>query len=135
MADIPGLIEGAAEGAGLGVRFLGHLERCAVLIHLVDATSEDVAADWRTVRGELVAYGAGLAQKPELVALSKIDALDIETRKAKLAALAAAIGQAPRLVSAVSGEGVTALLRAAFAVVAGERAPQPEPADDDGWTP
>jgi GTP-binding protein len=135
LADIPGLIEGAAEGAGLGVRFLGHLERCAVLIHLVDATSEDVAVDWRTVRGELTAYGAGLAQKPELVALSKIDALDAETRKAKAAELAAAIGEAPRLVSAVSGEGVTALLRAAFAVVAGERAPQAAPDDDDSWAP
>jgi GTP-binding protein len=136
LADIPGLIEGAAEGAGLGVRFLGHLERCAVLIHLVDATSEDVAADWRTVRGELAAYGAGLAQKPELLALSKIDALDAETRKAKAAELAAAVSAPPRLVSAVSGEGVTALLRAAFAVVSGERAPQPAPADSrGGWTP
>ena len=76
LADIPGLIEGAAEGAGLGVRFLGHLERCAVLIHLVDATQEDVAGAWRTVRGELEAYGEGLAEKPELVALNKIDALD-----------------------------------------------------------
>src|SRR5271156_3790864 len=117
MADIPGLIEGAAEGAGLGVRFLGHLERCAVLIHLIDATSEDVAGDWRTVRGELAAYGAGLAQKPELLALSKIDALDAGTRKTKAAELGAAVSAAPRLVSAVSGEGVTALLRAAFAVV------------------
>jgi GTP-binding protein len=135
LADIPGLIEGAAEGAGLGVRFLGHLERCAVLIHLVDATSEDIAADWRTVRGELVAYGAGLAQKPELVALSKIDALDAETRAEKVAQLAAAIGRPPRLVSAVSGEGVTALLRAAFAVVTGERTPQAAASDGDSWTP
>ncbi|HXQ14694.1 MAG TPA: GTPase ObgE [Caulobacteraceae bacterium] len=134
LADIPGLIEGAAEGAGLGVRFLGHLERCAVLIHLVDATSEDVAGDWRTVRGELAAYGAGLTEKPELVALSKIDALDAETRKARAAELAAAVGAAPRLVSAVSGEGVTTLLRAAFAVVTGERAPQPAPADSSSWT-
>src|SRR5271154_1485298 len=92
LAYIPGLIEGAAEGAGLGVRFLGHLERCAVLIHLVDATADDVAADWRTVRGELEAYGAGLAQKPELTALSKIDALDAETRVEKAAELATAIG-------------------------------------------
>src|SRR5271154_3137039 len=92
LADIPGLIEGAAEGAGLGVRFLGHLERTAVLIHLVDATSEDVAADWRTVRGELAAYGEGLAEKAELVALSKVDALDADTRAAKAAELATAIG-------------------------------------------
>jgi GTPase len=135
LADIPGLIEGAAEGAGLGVRFLGHLERCAVLIHLVDATSEDVVADWRTVRGELAAYGAGLAQKPELIALSKIDALDAETREARAADLTTAVDATTRLVSAVSGEGVTALLRAAFAVVTGERAPQPAAADSSDWTP
>jgi GTPase len=117
IADIPGLIEGAAEGAGLGVRFLGHLERCAALIHLVDATQDDVAGAWRTVRGELEAYGGGLADKPELVALNKIDALDEETRAAKAEALAAATGPAPALVSGVSGEGVTALLRAAYAIV------------------
>jgi GTP-binding protein len=117
LADIPGLIEGAAEGAGLGVRFLGHLERCAALIHLVDATQDDVAGAWRTVRAELDAYGAGLAGKPELVALNKIDALDAETRTAKAEALAAATGAPPYLVSGVSGEGVTALLRAAHAIV------------------
>jgi len=115
MADIPGLIEGAAEGAGLGVRFLGHLERCSALIHLVDATSDDVAEAWRTVRAELAAYGGGLATKPELVALNKIDALDEATRTEKAAALEAATGAAPFLVSGVSGQGVTALLRAAFA--------------------
>ena len=134
LADIPGLIEGAAEGAGLGVRFLGHLERCAVLIHLIDATSEDVAADWRTVRGELAAYGEGLGEKLELVALSKVDALDEATRSERAAALAAAIGREPRLVSAVSREGVTSLLRAAFAQVRGERAPS-EPTEADGWAP
>jgi GTP-binding protein len=133
LADIPGLIEGAAEGAGLGVRFLGHLERTAVLIHLVDATSEDVAADWRTVRGELAAYGEGLAEKPELVALSKIDALDDATRAEKAAELAAAVGAPPRLVSAVSREGVTALLRAAFAEVRGEKVPETAP--EAGWRP
>ncbi|HLY80506.1 MAG TPA: GTPase ObgE [Caulobacteraceae bacterium] len=135
LADIPGLIEGAAEGAGLGVRFLGHLERTAVLIHLVDATSEDPAADWRTVRGELAAYGEGLAEKAELVALSKIDALDPDARAAKAAEFEAATGQAPRLVSAVSREGVTALLRAAFAEVRGERTPETAPEADGGWRP
>jgi len=134
LADIPGLIEGAAEGAGLGVRFLGHLERCAVLIHLIDATSDDVAADWRTVRGELAAYGEGLGEKLELVALSKIDALDQATREERIATLAVAIGAAPRLVSAVSGEGVTPLLRAAFAEVRGERTPA-EASEADGWSP
>ncbi|HWA62954.1 MAG TPA: GTPase ObgE, partial [Caulobacteraceae bacterium] len=79
LADVPGLIEGASEGAGLGTRFLGHLERTAVLIHLVDATQEDVAEAWRTVRHELEAYGAELAEKPEILALNKIDALDAET--------------------------------------------------------
>ena len=134
LADIPGLIEGAAEGAGLGVRFLGHLERCAVLIHLVDATSEDVAADWRTVRAELAAYGAGLGEKPELTALSKVDALTPEVRAAKAEALRAATGAAPALVSAVSGEGVTALLRAAFARVRAGQAPARAAAADD-WRP
>ena len=79
IADIPGLIEGAHDGAGLGTRFLGHVERCRVLLHLVDATSEDVAGAYRTVRAELKAYGGGLAKKKEIVALSKIDALDDDT--------------------------------------------------------
>ena len=79
LADIPGLIEGAHEGAGLGTRFLGHVERCRVLLHLVDATGEDVAGAYRTVRAELKAYGAGLEKKKEIVALSKCDALDEET--------------------------------------------------------
>jgi GTPase len=135
LADIPGLIEGAAEGAGLGVRFLGHLERCAVLIHLVDATSEDVAHDWRTVRAELAAYGEGLAEKPELTALSKADALTPEARAAKAEELAAVTGAAPAVVSAVSGEGVTALLRAAFAQVIAGRAPARDASADEAWRP
>jgi GTP-binding protein len=135
LADIPGLIEGAAEGLGLGVRFLGHLERCAALIHLIDATAEDVAGAWRTVRGELEAYGAGLIGKPELIALNKADALDVDTRAARLAALAAASGQTPFLVSGVSGEGVTALLRAAYARVRGEAAAQAEATPPDAWAP
>ena len=122
MADIPGLIEGASEGAGMGVRFLGHVERSAVLIHLVDATLEDVAGAWRTIRGELKAYGEGLEDKTELVALNKADALDAETLEAKAAELAAAIGKPPFIVSGVSGQGVTELLRAAFAEVKARRA-------------
>jgi GTP-binding protein len=117
MADIPGLIEGASEGLGLGVRFLGHVERTAVLIHLIDATQEDVAGAWRTVREELKAYGEGLAEKSEILALSKVDAVDPETRAERAATLAEAAGRAPMLVSGVSGEGVTALLRAALAQV------------------
>jgi GTP-binding protein len=122
MADIPGLIEGASEGAGLGVRFLGHVERTTVLIHLVDGTDPNVAEAWRTVREELDAYGAGLSDKIELVALNKVDALDAKTRAARAKALKAACGAKPFLVSGVSGEGVTALLRAAFARVRDGRA-------------
>lgn len=117
LADIPGLIEGASEGAGLGTRFLGHVERTAVLIHLVDATQEDVGAAWRTVRHELEAYGDELADKPEILALNKIDALDEETLAEKAAELKAAAGIEPRRVSGVAGMGVTELLRASWALV------------------
>ena len=114
IADIPGLIEGASEGAGLGTRFLGHVERSASLIHLIDGTQEDVVEAWRIIRGELDAYGEGLADKTELLALNKIDALSEEEREEKAAALEAASGKKPYLVSGVSGEGVTPLLRAAW---------------------
>jgi GTP-binding protein len=117
LADIPGLIEGASEGAGIGTRFLGHVERTAVLIHLVDGTQEDVGQAWRIIRNELAAYGEGLEDKPEILALNKIDALDEETRSARAAELAEAAGVAPRLVSGVSGAGVRELLREAFALV------------------
>jgi GTP-binding protein len=122
MADIPGLIEGASEGAGVGIRFLGHVERTAVLIHLVDGTQEDVAGAWRTIRTELKAYGEGLEDKPELTALNKADALTDEVRAEKAAELAAACGHEVFVVSGVSGEGVTVLLRAAFAEVRARRA-------------
>jgi len=138
LADIPGLIEGASEGAGLGVRFLGHVERTAVLVHLVDGTQDDVAGAWKTVRHELESYGAELAGKPEIVALSKIDALDPATRKAKAAELKKAAKAPVRLVSGVSGEGVTELLREAFALVRARRAESAEaeaPARSEGWTP
>ncbi len=122
LADIPGLIEGASEGAGLGMRFLGHVERTAVLIHLVDATQEDVGQAWRTVRHELEAYGHELAEKPEILALNKIDALDPETLRAKAAALAAAAGVEPRRVSGGARTGVTELLREAYRRVRARRA-------------
>ena len=105
LADIPGLIEGAHEGAGLGTRFLGHVERCRVLLHLVDATGEDIAGAYRTVRAELKAYGAGLEKKKEIVALSKCDALDDATIAAKVAELKAAARKKPLILSAVSGQG------------------------------
>src|SRR5262249_35864106 len=106
LADVPGLIAGAHEGAGLGARFLGHIERCRVLLHLVDATGEDVADAYRTVRAELRAYGSGLVRKPEIVALSKCDAVDEATRVRKAAELKIAARKSPLLISAVSGLGV-----------------------------
>jgi GTPase len=112
LADIPGLIEGANEGAGLGTRFLGHIERCRVLLHLVDATAEDLGAAYRTVRAELKAYGAGLEKKKEIVALSKCDALDEPTLTAKAAELKAAARKKPLLLSAASGRGVKEALAA-----------------------
>jgi GTP-binding protein len=133
MADVPGLIEGASEGAGLGTRFLGHLERTAVLIHLIDATAEDPVGTWRAIRAELAAYGAGLETKPEIVALNKIDALDAAARKRVAAAMKKAAG-APLLVSAVSGEGVKPLLRAAWRKVVAGRAPATASAED-AWSP
>ena len=106
LADLPGLIEGAHEGAGLGDQFLGHVERCRVILHLVDATDEDVAAAYKTVRRELKAYGHGLDKKKEIIALSKADALDAETLTTKLADLKKATRKTPLVLSAVSGLGV-----------------------------
>ena len=144
LADIPGLIEGASEGAGLGVRFLGHVERTAVLIHLVDATQEDVGEAWRTVRHELQAYGEELGDKTEIVALNKIDALDPEAIAEKAAELKAAAGVEPRRVSGVAGMGVRELLRESYRLVRMRRAElaghdyDEAALDDDaedGWRP
>ena len=112
LADIPGLIEGAAEGAGLGTRFLGHVERCAVLLHLVDGTQPDPAGAWRTVREELESYGQGLVAKPEIVALNKDDAMTPQARASRLKALERAVGHEVHLISGATGEGVPAVLRA-----------------------
>jgi len=112
LADIPGLIEGAHEGAGLGVRFLGHVERCRVLLHLIDGTEEDVAASYRVVRQELKQYGGGLAEKPEIVALNKIDALGEDEIKKRRAALRRVARRPVMLVSGATGKGVPELLRA-----------------------
>jgi len=130
LADIPGLIEGAHEGAGIGDRFLGHIERCAVLLHLVDATGDDVAGAYRTIRGELDAYGHGLADKHEIVALNKCDALDEETIAEKAGALEDAAGMTPILLSSVAGTGVKQALRALFAQI--ERTRSEERAEADG---
>ena len=105
IADIPGLVEGAHEGKGIGDRFLGHVERCSALLHLVDGTEEDVAGAYKTVRRELKAYGAELTKKQELVALNKCDALDPETRAERLAALTKACRRKVYVLSGVSGEG------------------------------
>ena len=118
LADIPGLIEGAHDGAGLGTRFLGHVERCRVLLHLVDATSEDIAGAYRTVRAELKAYGEDLAKKKEIVALSKCDALDEDTIAAKVAELKSAARKKPLVLSAVSGKGVKEVLTAVVREIA-----------------
>jgi GTP-binding protein len=112
LADIPGLIEGAHEGIGIGDRFLGHVERTRVLLHLVSAQEESPGKAYKVVRGELEAYGHGLADKPEIVALSQVDTLDADARKKKVASLKRAAGRAPILLSAVTGEGVQEALRA-----------------------
>ncbi|WP_421724835.1 GTPase ObgE [Bauldia sp.] len=125
LADIPGLIEGAHEGAGIGDRFLGHIERCRVLLHLVDGTGDDPAAAYRTVQDELMAYGHGLADKPEIVALTKVDALSPEDRAATIRALADAADAKPSPVSAVTGEGMPELLARVAREIAAEREPDP----------
>jgi len=130
LADIPGLIEGAHEGAGLGTRFLGHLERCRVLVHLVDGTSEDVADDYRTVRSELESYGAGVGDKPQVVALNKIDALTPEQIEERRAALEKASGEPVSPASGVSRAGIDEVLARAYDVIRAmreeERPAEPE---------
>src|SRR5690242_13374802 len=117
LADIPGLIEGAHEGVGLGDRFLGHVERCRVLLHLVDGSGEDAGEAYNTVRAELAAYGEGLADKPEIVALNKADALTQEEIKTQVARLKKAAKTSPLVLSAATGEGVPQVLRALAAFV------------------
>jgi GTPase len=118
LADIPGLIEGAHLGAGLGDRFLGHVERCRVLLHLVDGTSEDAGLAYKTVRTELEAYAHGLAEKPEIVALNKADAMTAEEIKRQAARLKRAAKTPPLVVSAATGAGVDEALRALLTVSA-----------------
>jgi GTP-binding protein len=122
LADIPGLIEGASEGAGLGQKFLGHVERCAVLLHLVDGAAGEVTKAYRTVRAELEAYGQSLADKPELVALNKTDAMTPREIAARRAALAKAAGKPVMLLSGATREGVDAVLRALAASIRSARA-------------
>jgi GTP-binding protein len=122
LADIPGLIEGAHEGAGLGDRFLGHIERCNILLHLVDGTSEDVVGDYKAIRHELAEYGHGLDTKPTILALNKCDALDEKTRTKRLKALEKAAKKPVKAISAASGEGVTEILSELLTFVNSRRA-------------
>jgi GTP-binding protein len=149
MADIPGLIEGAHEGAGLGDRFLGHVERCGVLLHLIDATTEDVEADYQTVQTELAAYGHGLLDKERIVALNKCDAIDDEERAEKIAALEDIVarngGGEVHAISAATGDGLLAVLRRLAEIVGRpsiseptfEEAEEAVEAEDSGqgWSP
>jgi len=121
IADIPGLIEGAHEGAGLGDRFLGHVERCAVLLHLIDGAVGDVVRAWRTVRAELEAYGAGLADKPELIGVNKADAMTPRDIAARRSALQRASDRPVMVLSGATGEGVAEVLRALQATITRER--------------
>ncbi|MDC7682690.1 GTPase ObgE [Asticcacaulis sp. BYS171W] len=123
IADIPGLIEGASEGAGLGTRFLGHVERTKVLIHLIDGTQEDPVGAYKIIRNELAAYAEDLAERPELVVINKADSLDGDTRKDLVKKLKKASKQTPYVISGVTGEGVRDLLFVVHSmIVAGDKA-------------
>lgn len=144
LADIPGLIEGAHQGIGIGDRFLGHVERCAVLLHLVDITQEDPVAAYRTVRAELDAYDNGLIDKPEIIGLNKIDAVGDDELQEKRQAFIDQIGQDPLLLSAATGKGVREAMFAVLKLVNQRRQQDLKESDDslqeddwqeDGWQP
>lgn len=136
MADIPGLIEGAHEGRGLGDVFLGHIEKCAVLLHLVDATAGDFLVNYDTIMSEVAAYGAALTNKKMIVGLNKIDALDEEERAFFKEELEARVGHKVYLLSAVSGEGVTDVLRALREVIdETAKSDHEESVEDTAWQP
>jgi len=136
VADIPGLIAGAHEGRGIGDRFLGHVERCSVLLHLIDATNDNLAEDYGIIINELTEYGGPLAAKPRLTVLTKIDALSADERHEKHAALKAACDGNVMLMSAVSHEGVTDVLRALRREITGETDPDNIPSKEPGaWQP
>jgi GTP-binding protein len=136
LADLPGLIEGAHEGAGLGDRFLGHAERCGAILHLIDGTESGVVKAYKTIRGELEAYGHGLSEKPEILALNKIDAIPKAALAKKKASLEKASGQKVVLLSGVSGEGAPEILRMLVKLIAKRRAREKaQPARAKSWTP
>ena len=121
LADIPGLIEGASEGAGLGTRFLGHIERCAVLLHMIDATADDPVAAYKTVRSELKAYSAELAKKPEVIAFNKVDALDAKTLEKKLKTFTSKVKKTPLAISAAGNLKITEVMRALMKIINASR--------------
>ena len=133
IADIPGLIEGAHEGAGIGDRFLGHVERTRVILHLVSAREEDPGKAYKTIRQELEAYGHGLCEKPEIVALSQVDTIDAGERKKKAAALKGAAGVQPLMLSSATREGVEEVLRRLMTVIEETRAGDAPVAADTRW--
>jgi GTPase len=135
LADIPGLIEGAHEGLGLGDRFLGHVERCRVILHLVDGTGDHAGKAYEIVRTELEAYGGGLAGKAEVVALNKADALTPEALKQQVARLKRAAGRTPLVVSAATGAGVPDVLRALIKVIDDARPADQKLAGAQAWQP
>jgi GTP-binding protein len=135
MADIPGLIEGAHEGAGLGHRFLGHVERCQILLHLVDATGTDPVAAWHMLRRELQAYGSDLYNKPEIVGLTKLDATPADYAVELAAELRAAGACHVMCLSSVTGSGVTEVLRQLIAVIEKSRAKDAKPEEVEPWSP
>jgi GTP-binding protein len=135
LADIPGLIEGAHEGLGLGDRFLGHVERCRVILHLVDGTGEHAGKAYKTVRAELEAYGGGLAKKAQVVALNKADALTPEALKQQVARLKRAAGRTPLVISAATGAGVPEVLRALIKVIDDARPADQKLAGAQAWQP
>jgi GTP-binding protein len=135
LADLPGLIEGAHEGSGLGDRFLGHAERCGVLLHLVDGTQNNITLAYRTIRNELCLYGHGLAEKTEIVALNKIDAIEKSEVAAKRRALEKASGNTVFIVSGVSGEGVPQVLHAIAHDVERRKAHARAPERTNVWAP
>ncbi|KIC37447.1 GTPase ObgE [Leisingera sp. ANG-M7] len=135
VADIPGLIEGAHEGKGIGDRFLGHVERCAVLLHLIDGTSETVVEDYETIIGELEAYGGVLATKTRITALNKVDAIDPEELDEKRKALEEVVGGPVLLMSGVSRQGVNEVLRALRNEIDDDRLRMKPAEEEEPWQP
>jgi GTP-binding protein len=135
MADLPGLIEGAHEGAGLGTRFLGHAERTSVVVHVIDGTESEIVRAYRTIRNEVESYGHGLAGKPEIVALNKIDAIDKASVTRKVKSLEKAAGAPVHAISGVSGAGIDELLHAVARAVERARTGARAPRREQSWAP